>query len=210
MNKVILGIVTAIVLTLSTGCVGSIVKGLNGLSLDTSKEASIAFAGTTVNNHELNKRGSRQVRGEGELYLLNIDTKKTIRFPINAQGLPVFGNIDVGTYVVSKWVYNTCKEIRRDKYGEEHCTQYHNLKGSSESFKGKEFEVNKGETLYIGHLTVDTKTQTLSIGNQEKSDTAKFIEKVDIKGRTIKNISDKLELQNWKFNVTGKSNLFGL
>jgi len=207
---------TATIVLISTGCVTDMVKGLNkslkGLSLNTDKKSAIIFAGTTVNSVKRKGRGSYLISGEGRIFLLNVNTKKEITLPLKyqADGLPIYTNLDSGTYRFSKWAYNACKEVARDKYGNTYCSSWHYTKGMSDSLKGNTFEVKEGETLYLGHFILESKNTTISLLNKEELDTQKFKDTVEIKNRKIQNISNKFNIKDWKFNITGKAGVFGL
>jgi len=216
MNKFFIMIITTLVLFTSTGCVTDMVKslnhGINGFVLNTDKNSAIVFAGTTAHDSKREGRGSFIISGRGVIFLLDVNTKKELSLPINFQAdeTPVFSNLNTGTYRFLRWEYDSCKRMNKDKYNKIHCSEWHLLKGTSNPIKDNIFEVKKGETLYLGHFVLDSKNQTLTLINKEQSDTQKLKNIVDIKDRKIKNISNKFNIKDWKFNATSKAGLFEL
>ena len=211
MNKIISTLMMSMLLLISTGCVSGIVKTLNGFSINTDNDSAIIFASTTVNNPIIKRRGVHLLRGEGKVFLVNIDTKKETVLPISmtAEALPIFTNLDEGKYRFSKWTYDSCQEMTRGSNGKAYCSKWHNFKGISAPLQGNEFEIKKGETFYLGHLTLNSGKPSITLQNKEEADIKRFKEVVDIKNRKIKNISDNLNIKDWEFTITGKPSFFG-
>jgi len=168
--------------------------------LSTDKDSSILLAGTSIYNPP-------NVSGDAALYIENIETKKQERLTLYAKATPIFMNIPEGRYKVIKWVYNACKERGVDKYGNPtYCTSSYNFKGQSQPIKDNQFEIKKGETLYLGHITLDSKTKTLTIDNQQNKDMQVLNKIIDLKGRKVKTVPS-LHIENWKFHITGTKGL---
>jgi len=211
MKKNISIIMMTMMLFVFTGCVSSIVKTLNGFNINTDSKSAIIFAGTTVNNPIIKRRGSHILRGEGKIFLVNIDTKKEtlLKISYRAKELPIFTNLDAGRYRFSRWAYDSCKEMTRDTKGDTYCSKWHYFKGVSDPLENNEFEIKRGETLYLGHLILNSGKPSITLQNKEEIDRINFTNVVDIKDRKIKNISNKFNIKDWKFTVTGKPTLFG-
>jgi len=193
-------IVSTILVGLLTGCVSDTLKSLNqhinSLGLDTTPKASIIVLGTNIDN-------ATKLQGEASVYLLNTKTNKEKKILItNYTPSAVAFNIEAGKYKFSKWTYNACKIMSVNKYGKQiGCTQYYQFKGNSEPLENTIFTINKGETLYLGHLTLNSKNKTISIKNNEKEDLKNLESFFNLNNRVPQNKS--ILINNWKFQITG-------
>jgi len=171
--------------------------------LNTDKDSSIILAGTTIYN-------PYNVIGDAKIYLENIETKKQEILTLDTKQTPIFMNIPAGTYKATKWIYNACQTREVDKYGNPtYCSSYYNFKGKSQPIKENQFEIKKGETLYLGHITLNSESKELTIDNQKNKDMLKLNQIIDLKGRKVKDIPN-LYIKDWKFQITGTKGFFEL
>ena len=188
---------------LLTGCspmktLQSLNHSINSLSLDTDTKSSIIIWGKDIVN-------PYNIRGDGVVYLINTETNKEQTFILNTYSpLASATNIAPGKYKFSKWIYDACKIMSVDKYGKTTgCKERYRFKGNSLALSGGDFTVKEGETLYLGSFTLDSARKIISLFNYEAKDLKKLEFFVDLKGREVRNISEQINLKNWKFEITG-------
>ena len=183
-----------------SGCSNTIKKLNNSLfNMQIEKDSSVAILGVRVNNPE-------NVQGMGNLYIKNLLTNKEYPVSLQYDGPKVI-KLKPGKYKIARWTFDACKE----RYPNSNiCKESYFIKGESSPLSGNTFTINKGEFVYLGQAVIDSKTQTLSIVNNYSQDISKLKQEYEIFNKVnVKNISNNINIRDWKFNITGKG-LFGL
>ena len=202
MKKIVkIGIISIILLSL-TGCVDSIINAGNSIMHSVNNRMANIKPDTTAIVATTSKYDSDSVDGKGKLILKNIDTNEEVPFFIDYSDKSYYvKKVTPGRYKIEKWNYDSCftKDVKSDS-----CTEWHDFGGVSPVLQGNTFTVNKGEIVYLGHISLDSANKTLSISDDSSSDIAKFKSSYDaLKNRDIKNISSSLNVHNWGFRITG-------
>ena len=189
-------------LLMLSGCVESIVNTGNSLMHSLNNSMVNIKSDTTAIVASASKQDSASVMGKGELILKNIDTNEEISFFVDYSDKTFFvKKVTPGRYKIVKWKYDSCstKDVNSGA-----CTQWHDFGGLSSELAGNTFTVNKAEIVYLGHISIDSANNTLSISDDSYSDIAKFKSSYDaLKNRDIKNVSGNINVNNWRFKITG-------
>jgi len=176
------------------------------LYLDTDKEASIAIIDYSITP-------SAEVKApEATIYLRNIDTGEESHFYlknflIHSASLDrslLAINLDAGRYEFSRWDYDACKREGTDIKSLFLCKEKFHFKGKNRKLEEAKFTIKKGETLYLGYISLDSNEASLtlrySLENRDKP--------LIFKGRSVKNISQTIKMVDWKFEMTGYKGVF--
>ncbi len=205
-------IITMILLLISMmGC--TILHKISGTSIHTEKNDSIVILGYRITWNPKVKIP------EARIYLVNTKTKEEKKIWLTNAGILVnkFGdnsiamNLKAGEYEFKRWEYSFCRKIEKNAQGKElYCRDHVNLKGTNPKLPHGTFKIKEGEILYLGHILFDVMEATLSLSDMAKSDMKEFYKSysVDLRGRRIQNITNRIEMYGWKFEMTGYKGLF--
>ena len=143
---------------------------------------------------------TRNVEGEGTVYLKNIATGREETLPIR----PILGvanltkKVQAGKYLISKWTYNACKF--KDKNGL--CESKYDFIGTSSTLTNKTFEIKKGGTIYLGRFVLESVDRSLSLIDNSEEDIVHLKNHYNsLKSRTVKNEAKNLKFENWEFKI---------
>jgi hypothetical protein len=181
------------------GCISNTLKsavdGLGNVMTNIKPDSSVVLMSSEVID-------TPKIIGVGELFFKNISTGKEESIDIynSSYSLPA-KKLTPGTYKITRWVFASCFVKTPSNY----CKKWHDFGGINPPLaKDNIFTIKKGETLYLGHVIIDSKNMTLTLINNGPKDTMEYKNKYSgLNTRNIKNISNSINIKSWKFKVTG-------
>jgi hypothetical protein len=172
--------------------------------LNKDKDASIIAIGQSMTTLFSIKEPSATI------YIKNVDTKKEYKMIINSRYVDVLAiNIPAGSYEIDRWVYDACRVMQKDKSGREtYCSSFYGFKGKTKKLERAKFKIKKGETLYLGDVKFEVVSGMLMFSNGGDRAVQRVHSWLRLKDREVKNISNTLDIEYWKFEPTGYKGLF--